>query len=129
MRYRAFVAALLIPLCGCSLLSYDNRDKVAMAVLFPHDDPRRVYFSEQQFDGKVFSNALLARFPVGSRKEDLKAFVESLDGRCEDPYSEGMRCVIPESGQICYQTTIELLVVLHNDSIGDIQSYRRGVGC
>ena len=126
MRYHYIYVALLLALCSCG---YDNRDKVAMAVLFSQDDPRRPFLSDQQFDDSAFSSALQGKFPVGTSKEDLKKFAGSLGGRCEDPYFHGMRCFIPESGGFCYETTIYIIVDLNNNAITKLSTSRQGAGC
>jgi hypothetical protein len=130
MRYLAIAAALLLPLCGCkTIFGYDHRDKLAVAILFPHDDPWREFPSDQQFDDQVFSQALLARFPKGSPFADLQRFAESFDGRCQESTSERSECVIPETGIICYITEIRIDVGVDNGAVASVRAYRSGVGC
>jgi hypothetical protein len=130
MRYLEIAAALLLPLCGCStIFGYDHRDKLARAILFPHDDPMRDFPSDQEFDDEVFSKALLARFPTGAPAANLQRFAESFGGRCKKSASNLLECVIPETGIICYITEIRIDVGDDNGVIASVHAYRSGVGC
>jgi len=108
---------------------YDHREKIAMAIIFSNDDLSRQFPSWQASDDKVFSSALLTRFPVNSPSSNLQAFIRLLGGQCTKQKSGNLFCNLPEIGVFCYATSIHIDVQLSNENIVNIKTERHGVGC
>ena len=116
----AFVPLLLQ---GCGALGYDNREKIAHAILY---DEKGV------FDANAFSAALIAKFAnANSPPASLIAFVESIGGKCSISPEEkdSMHCSIPQSGSFCVANEIQLFVTTSNGAISNLSAKARFDGC
>lgn len=95
------LCSLLFCTASCGVLGYDHRARVAVAVLNqPAGRP----------NDAALSAALNARFAAGTSPEALRAFVQSLDGKCGHIASNQMHCEIPLTAVICVAQELELVV-------------------
>lgn len=115
---RPMVLAILILLQGCSILSSDNREKIAMAALYPNGilNKDTLAFSLQQYI-KTFPSLV-----------SLKKFSESLGGRCSsDP--QNLVCDIPQTATICFSTQIRIAAQVSDGAITKLQVEQKNDGC
>jgi len=115
MLLRQPLAALAVStlLAGCDAFGFNSTREVAKRLLFQPNG---------KLDEAATSAALNARFPPGSRFNDLQSFAQSLGGRCG--HSQGRSwCDIPLRGVICDTRVMSLSVVTRSDdSIEHIQA-------
>ena len=108
---------------GCGALGYDNREKIARLTLY---DEKGI------LDANAFSAALFAKFAnANSPPASLAAFVESIGGKCSISPTEkdSMYCSIPQSGQFCVVSNIQLFVTTSNGAISNLSAKARFDGC
>lgn len=113
----------VIPIQGCSVAGYDNRDRIAQTVL---------YGNKGSLDEKAFGGALLEKFAsANSPTTALTKFVESFGGQCsiDSKNKDFMHCSIPEAATICVENRIDLTVATSNGAISSIYAKSRSTGC
>lgn len=126
MKLLALISVALI-FSGC--VSVDNRERIAMATLYPDGAPR---IPPSLFrSAPILTNALNSKFPTGTDLEGLKSYVEILKGSCYQKESgQQMECSIIESGTICWVVKIEITAKTNSlNKIERIDAVRYSSGC
>ena len=126
MRQSAVVLlSCLLLLPGCS---FDHREKIAMALLYPSEDGSKI--------PATIEGALLGRFPINSPVADLKKFVVSLGGVCRQMQRTNaktelydLECSVFEEGGYCWEYSLDISVQTNADKITKISVFREGAGC
>jgi hypothetical protein len=120
-RYPRLLAAAMTSLLLTSCTTYDNKNRIAAAVLSTPDG---------QLDEVTLTAALNARFAPGTKSDALAKFVTSQDGRCSIVEDNEMSCTLLESGSFCVASKIGLNAKLNQDgTIRSINAKRYLVGC
>jgi len=121
----AFAAFLLF---GC--ISVDNREKIAVATLYP-DNASVTQSKSPLHPAPVLTSALNVKFPPGTALENLKNYVEKLNGSCNQVQSgQPMRCSFVESSTVCIRTTISITAQTNSlNTIEHLDAVRIFDGC
>jgi hypothetical protein len=120
----AILLILLIPVSLLFLLTFDNSERVAKALLSkPHGD----------LNPQAVTAALLTNFPVGSSTAPLNAMIDRLKGKChpgnfENPFrhlvpperqgdhpTKSLYCILPVQGTICMTGSLNIKIKLDSN--------------
>ena len=111
-KWQVFVIALaslfalfILFILGLFAYRYDYTSKIADKIW--HDQQGR-------FSNQLFSASLSARFPKGTKLEEVQAFVKELKGSCRQN-QKTMECTLPFSGSCCVASSIMIRVDVSND--------------
>ena len=119
--YTRLLVAAMTSLLLTSCTAYDNKNRIAAAVLSTPDG---------QLDEVTLTAALNARFAQGTKPDGLAKFVTSQEGRCSIVEDHDMSCTLLESGSFCVASKIGLVANLNQDgTIRSINAKRYLVGC
>ena len=113
MRLLALLSVALI-FSGC--ISVDNRERIAMATLYPDDapaDPSRRSF--QPHPAPILTSALNSKFPPDTDLDSLKSYVVKFSGSCyQKELGQPMRCSFIESGTICWEVSVSITAMTNS---------------
>lgn len=121
------VVSIALMLAGCMT---DNRERIAMATLYPDDAPQFMDSSRSR-PAPILSGALNEKFPPGTDAEQLQKYVANLDGTCHQSQSEQiMKCSFVETGGLCAGTEVNITAqITPMNKIGHIIAYRHHDYC
>jgi hypothetical protein len=120
-KSKCLLAASLASFLLTSCTTYDNKNRIAAAVLSTPDG---------QLDEVTLTAALNARFAQGTKSDALARFVTAQDGRCAVLEDGEMSCTLWESGSFCFASKIGLIAKLNqNGTIHSINAKRYLTGC
>ena len=122
MKLLALVSIALI-FSGC--VSVDNRERIAVATLYPDNSP----FNPKNppvHTAPILTSALNSKFPPGTDLESIKAYVTKLNGKCSQSQSDQpVRCSFIEFGTFCVQTSIAITIKTNSlNKIEGIDAFR-----
>lgn len=125
------IALLLgfVLLAGYPILNKDQRETIAMAVLYDKaaevTTPAFVYRPDN-----VFSAALNERFPAGSEFQRLVDFVSRLHGECERTADATLyTCKVLEQGTLCAVKNMQIKARVGHGLIKNIEVFRGADYC
>lgn len=102
MRCRGILAlGSLLALSACSILGYNHRDRIAVAIL---DQP------DGQMNTEAYTAALNARFPTGSSVDRLVDVVHKLGGSCRHALPSSWECSVPRVAAFCVANALHITV-------------------
>ncbi len=129
MSNKLFItAAIALLASGCST---DNRQRIAMETLYPERSPAlviagTVWNDPMDSPAPVLAAALNEKFPPGTDLEELKNYIASFDGECDQRQAQQMmECRFVETGTICAVT--EVIITAKTtplNKIGHITAHR-----
>jgi|ERR1700761_4661824 hypothetical protein len=102
MRCRAILAfGPLLALSACTNLGYNQREKIAVALLDQSDG---------QMNTEAYTAALNVRFPAGSSVDRLVDVVHKLGGNCRHSLPSEWECSVPRVGFFCAANAVGIKV-------------------